>query len=312
MVGAAGVSRAPVSVLIPVRNEEQNLPDCLRHLQWASEIFVVDSSSTDDSARLSERAGARVVQFTWNGRWPKKKNWALANLPFANDWVLIVDADERITDELAQEIASAVRDPGDRVGYYVNRRLIFLRRWIRHCGYYPSWNLRLVRRGQGRYERLADREPDQTGDNEVHEHLVADGPVGYLRNDMLHFAYPTIGAFVEKHNRYSSWEAHVEVHGRESELRPRPLGSPLERRRFWRHVSRTMPFRPWLRFVYSYVLRLGFLDGRPGFVLCRLIAYYEFLCAAKAEELRLRSRHVIDGEIARPATEEPKGDEQGS
>jgi glycosyltransferase involved in cell wall biosynthesis len=287
MARAAAVSRTPVSVLIPVRNEEQNLPDCLRHLQWASEIFVVDSSSTDDSVRLSERAGARVVQFSWDGQWPKKKNWALANLPFANDWVLIVDADERITDELAREITSAVQDPGDRVGYYINRRLIFMGRWIRHCGYYPSWNLRLVRRGRARYERLAEQEPEQTGDNEVHEHLVPDGPVGYLRSDMLHFAYPTIGAFVEKHNRYSTWEAHVEVHGRESALRPRLLGSPLERRRFWRRVSRLLPFRPWLRFLYGYVLRLGFLDGRPGLVLCRLLAYYEFLSAAKADEIRL-------------------------
>lgn len=280
------MNRVPVSVLVPVRNEEKNLPECLRHLQWASEVFVVDSASTDATARIAEAAGARVVQFSWNGSWPKKKNWALANLPFANDWVLIVDADEWITDELAREVGAVVQDPGGRIGFFVNRRLIFMGRWIRHCGYYPSWNLRLVRRGHAAYERVSDREPEQTGDNEVHEHLLADGPVAHLKSDMLHFAYPTISSFVEKHNRYSTWEAHVELHGRGSALRPRLMGSALERRRFWRQVSRRLPFRPWLRFLYGYVFRLGFLDGRPGLVLCRLLAFYEFLSAAKAEELR--------------------------
>jgi glycosyltransferase involved in cell wall biosynthesis len=301
LVGVDEVSRTPVSVLIPVRNEAGNLPDCLRHLQWADEIFVVDSSSTDGSAALSESAGARVVQFSWNGQWPKKKTWALANLPFTHDWVLIVDADERITAELAREITAVVQDPGEHVGYYVNRRLIFMGRWIRYCGYYPSWNLRLVRRHRAQYERLVDQEPQQTGDNEVHEHLVADGPVAYLKNDMLHFAYPTIASFIEKHNRYSSWEAHVEVQGRDSGLRPRPFGSPLERRRFWRRLSRRMPFRAFLRFVYGYVFRLGFLDGRPGFILCRLLACYEFLSAAKAEELRREAQRTATG-AARSAT----------
>jgi len=282
----------PVSVVVPVRNEERNLADCLRHLAWASEVFVVDSGSTDGTVRIAEAAGARVVQFAWDGRWPKKKNWALANLPFANEWVLIVDADEWITDALAKEIASVVREPGGRVGFNVNRRLMFMGRWIRHCGYYPSWNLRLVKRGQASYERLSETEPPQTGDNEVHEHLVAAGPVGHLRNDMLHFAYADIASFVEKHNRYSSWEAHVEEHGRESELKPRLFGSPLERRRFWRQLSRRVPFRSTLRFLYGYVFRLGFLDGRPGLVLCRLLAFYEYLSAAKADELRLQSRRA--------------------
>jgi glycosyltransferase involved in cell wall biosynthesis len=290
MAQVSPLSRVPVSVLVPVRNEEQNLSDCLRHLAWASEVFVVDSASTDATVRLAEEAGARVVQFAWDGQWPKKKNWALANLPFKNDWVLIVDADEWVTDELAREIAGVVQDPGERVAFYVNRRLIFMGRWIRHCGYYPSWNLRLLRRGRARYERLTVTEPLQTGDNEVHEHLLATGPVGHLTHDMLHFAYPTIASFVEKHNRYSTWEAHVELHGHESELRPRLFGSSLERRRFWRQVSRVLPLRPTLRFVYGYVLRLGFLDGQAGLVLCRLLAFYEYLSAAKAEELRINTR----------------------
>lgn len=289
MVQEPALTAVPVSVVIPVKNEESNLPECLRHLEWAGEVFVVDSASTDETVALASRAGARVVQFAWNGGWPKKKNWSLANLPFSHDWILIVDADERITSELAREIAAVVREPGDRLGFYLNRRLFFMGRWIRHCGYYPSWNLRLVRRGRGRYERLTDGESRDSGDNEVHEHLVTDGPVGYLQHDMLHFAYPTISSFVEKHNRYSSWEAHVELYERTSEVRPRLLAAPLERRRFWRRLSRFLPFRPALRFLYGYFLKLGFLDGRPGYVLCRLLAYYEFMSVAKATEMRLDS-----------------------
>src|SRR5690349_1993155 len=105
---APGLTAVPVSVVIPVKNEAENLPECLRHLAWASEIFVVDSSSSDETAQIAARAGAKVVQFAWDGRWPKKKNWSLVNLPFSHDWILIVDADERIPEALAREIATAI------------------------------------------------------------------------------------------------------------------------------------------------------------------------------------------------------------
>lgn len=276
--------KVPVSVLIPTLNESSNMSRCLDHLEWADEVVVVDSGSKDDTCRIAEAYGAHVVHFKWNGQWPKKKNWALRNVPFKHEWVLIVDADEWITPELAEEIERAIRS--DRyAGYYVNRRFIFMGQWIRHCGYYPSWNLRLIKRGHGEYEQLTGIDNTGSGDNEVHEHVAATGPVGHLNSDMLHFAFPSIHVFMEKHNRYSNWEAAVQFKGAERESAV--VGSTvLSKRRRLKRISRRMPLRPTLRFVYSYIFKGGFLDGRAGLVFCRLLAIYEYLSVAKYHELR--------------------------
>ena len=275
--------RVPVSVMIPALNEAKNLPRCLDHLAWADEVVVVDSGSKDETTAVAAAYGATVVQFQWNGRWPKKKNWALRNVEFKNDWVLIVDADEWITPELADEIAMAIESDSN-VGYYVNRKFIFMGGWIRHCGYYPSWNLRLIKRGHGEYERLTDIGDTGSGDNEVHEHVTADGPVGHLSHDMLHFAFPSINVFMEKHNRYSNWEAAVEYKNAHADAAA--IGGALTGRRRLKNFSRRLPFRPTLRFLYSYILKGGFLDGRPGYVFCRLLATYEFLSVSKLMELK--------------------------
>jgi glycosyltransferase involved in cell wall biosynthesis len=276
----------PVSVVVPVKNEEANLGECLRHVAWANEVFVVDSASTDRTCEIAREHGATIVQFAWDGKYPKKKNWAIANLPFTTDWILIVDADEHITPELAAEIAGVVADPGEKVGFYINRKFMFLGSWIRHCGYYPSWNLRLIRRGHGQYEQISDSADTRSGDNEVHEHVVCDGPTASLRHDMLHYAFPTVDIFMEKHNRYSNWEALVQHENLGGGLPRRLFGHELERRRFLKGIASRLPFRPTLRFTYAYILRKGFLDGRRGLVFCRLLATYEFLCVAKLRELR--------------------------
>jgi glycosyltransferase involved in cell wall biosynthesis len=141
----------PVSVLIPAKNEEANLAACLESVARADEVFVVDSQSSDCSVEIAKSYGANIVQFQFNGRWPKKKNWSLENLAFRNEWVLIVDCDERITPELWQEIAVAIQNP-ENSGYYINRKVFFLGKWIRYGGKYPDWNLRLFKHKQGRYE----------------------------------------------------------------------------------------------------------------------------------------------------------------
>ncbi len=284
--------KAPVSVVIPTLNESKNLARCLDHLTWADEVVVVDSGSRDDTAAIAERYGAKVIRFHWNRSWPKKKNWALRHAPLANDWVLIVDADEWIMPELAREVDQVIRQKPNHAGFYVNRRFIFMGRWIKHCGYYPSWNLRLIRRGQGEYERLTDVGNTGSGDNEVHEHVVPKGPVGYLEHDMLHFAFPNIHTFMEKHNRYSNWEAIVQLQNEQAngeadgdESTDKAIGLVLSRRRRLKNISRRMPFRPTLRFLYAYVFRGGFLDGKAGYVFCRLLAIYEYLSVAKHTEL---------------------------
>jgi glycosyltransferase involved in cell wall biosynthesis len=237
---------------------------------------------------LAEKNGATVVQFKWNGKFPKKKNWALANVPWKNEWVLILDADERITPELAAEIQAELKAP-QADGYFINRRFIFLGQWIRHCGYYPSWNLRLFRHRRGRYEEM-QTSGTVSGDNEVHEHVVLQGRTAYLKNDMLHHAYPDIYTWMEKHNRYSNWEAEVEVCGGQLGSSTGGIGERLSARRKLRMWSRRLPFRPALRFVYSYVLKRGFLDGRAGYMFCRLLAAYEMLNVFKARELRQKAK----------------------
>ncbi len=165
----------PVSVLIPIRNEAANLPRCLASVRWADEIFVVDSQSTDGSPAIAEAAGAQVVQFKFNGIWPKKKNWALENLPFRHPWVFILDADEVLPPSAEAEIAAIVAYPNlDTAGYWINRRFMFMGTWLRHS-YYPNWNLRLFQHRLGRYEQLVHG-ATQSGDNEVHEHVSRAGP----------------------------------------------------------------------------------------------------------------------------------------
>jgi len=273
-----------LSVLIPTRNERRNIVDCIRSVSWCDEVVVVDSGSDDGTQELVQANGARVVDFKWDGLHPKKKNWALENVPWKNEWVLILDADERIRPELAEEIRSALRQ--SRVdGYFINRRFIFLEKWINHCGYYPSWNLRLFRHTKGRYEKLHSGDT-ASGDNEIHEHVVLNGTAAYLQEDMLHYAYPDIYTWIEKHNRYSNWEAEVEVRGEGNGEIGAGAGSPLARRRWLRNKSRRLPFRPTLRFLYSYVLKRGFLDGYHGYIFCRLLASYEMLNVFKSHDLR--------------------------
>jgi Glycosyltransferases involved in cell wall biogenesis len=284
------IERCPISVLIPAKNERANIEACIASAAFADEVVVVDSGSTDGTRELAQSLGARVVDFQWDGRFPKKKNWALANVPWRNEWVFILDADERITPELAGEIRRIVSAP-TADGYYVNRRFWFIDGWLRHCGYYPSWNLRFFRHRLGRYEQFGDVADTSSGDNEVHEHVVLSGRSAHLRGEMEHYAFPDISTWVEKHNRYSNWEARLIASGGDDAVRhARQLTPVLARKRRLKQFARHLPFRPLLRFLYHYVYRLGFLDGYRGFAFCRLMGFYEFLSCAKASELRRTSR----------------------
>lgn len=281
-------ARAPLSVLVPVKNEAANLGDCLASVSFAREVVVVDSGSTDGTQAIAEAAGARVVHFVWNGKLPRKKNWALENVPWHHEWVLIVDADERITPELERQIRLAICRI-DVDGFYLNRRFWFLDGWINHCGYFPSWNLRLFRHRLGRYEQVEIGENILSGDNEVHEHVLLNGRAEYLSSPMEHYAFPDVATFVEKHDRYSSWEAAASTKLNatgEKSLRPAPFGTPLERKRWLRKLATAVPFRPSLRFLYHYVWRQGFRDGYRGWLLCRLLARYERMIVLKERELK--------------------------
>lgn len=281
-------SKIPLSVIVPIFNEEKNLARALASVSWADDIWVVDSKSTDRSVEIAPNLGAQVIQFEFNGIWPKKKNWSLDNLALKNEWVFLLDADEEIPSEAATEFAAIIEDQDSEIqGYWINRRFMFMDRWMKHA-YYPNWNLRLLRRGCGRFEQLAFGATD-SGDNEVHEHLKVAGKTGQLSCEMLHYPFPDVATFIEKHNRYSNWEAVVAVEGGHQTEDPKRQRQVDGKRRLKRWVQR-LPFRPTLRFLWVYILQKGFLDGREGFYFARLHAIYEQMTLMKIYQLRQRAK----------------------
>ena len=271
----------PLSVLIPTRDEARNIADCLAAVAFADERIVFDSHSTDETLALARTAGARIVQREFDV-FSRHKNWALDNIEFAHDWILIVDADERVTPELAAEIAATIRAADAADGYYIARQNLFQGKWIRRAGMYPDWQLRLFRRGKARYE-----------DRIVHEHMVVDGRAAFLRHHFVHHDFKGIERYFERHNHYTSLEA-VEIHRLLNALpgSDRVIAGDLsapgpQRRRAIKHFAyRHLPGRAFLMFVYMYVWKLGFLDGRIGFRYCLIRAFHEYQISLKLLELR--------------------------
>ena len=277
--------KLPVSVIIPVRNEAKNLPRCLQALRDVGEVYVIDSHSTDDTVEIARSHGARVVQFHYLGGWPKKRQWAMNTLPIACDWILLLDADEVLTPELAEEIRSAIQNPAVD-GYSIRLRIWFLGRVLRH-GDVGLWKLSLFRRGKGRYEcRLADQDASMA-DMEVHEHVVVEGATARLRNPLVHHNVESLSRYIQKHDEYSNWESRVLLQrGDDKDLPPSLMGTQAQRRRWLKRKLFALPGSPVLLFLYRYVLRLGFLDGVPGLIYCGFQAVQMFHTKAKIYELK--------------------------
>jgi glycosyltransferase involved in cell wall biosynthesis len=277
----------PVTVVMPVLNEETNLAAALESIRWASEIFVVDSGSIDATAAIAESHDARVFQFSYEIGGPKKKAWSLANLPFSNDWTLYLDGDERITESLRVEIAAAVAAAAHD-GYYLDREFIFRGRPLQ--SYRPDWNLRLFRHRLASIEDLGMRDLPGTGDNEIHEHFVLDGRTGFLNSPLLHEDDRGIGPWVERHNKYATWEAHLYRRLRTEPVKPRAadLRDPIARNRLMRRVWARLPGRPALRFLMWYVGKRACLDGFRGLQYSLLMAWYELIIGIKVAELERR------------------------
>ena len=285
-----------LDVLIITRNEEANLPHCLEALQgWTRKIFVVDSGSTDRTPEIAREMGAEFVHHDWPG-YAAQKNWALENLDLDASWTLIIDADEVITPALRAEIERICSKNPDEVpeaGFYLNRRLIFMEKPIRHCGYFPSWNLRLFKRGKAVYES-----------REVHEHMLVDGETGYIKPPMEHWDRRGLGYYVAKHNEYSSLEAKALVNDLESDssrIKASLFGNAVERRRWMKlRIYPWLPM-PWVfRFLYMFVLRLGFLDGIHGFRFCLFIASYEMFVKLKLIEFQREQKSVHEAALPDP------------
>jgi glycosyltransferase involved in cell wall biosynthesis len=241
-----------LSVAIIAWNEEERLRGCLESITWADEIVVVDAESTDKTVSLAREFTDKVYVRSWPG-FAVQKNFALEHT--TGDWILSLDADERVTSELRERIAAIVKADGPADGYSIPRRNIFWGAWVRHGGLYPDYQLRLFRRGAGRFV-----------DDAVHESIRVQGRVDNLVAPLLHHSYRDLEDFVRRSNRYSTLSAQDWVR----RGRPARLGDLI--------------MRPLGRFVSMYILQRGFLDGWRGFVLAVLYAEYVFLRMAKVWE----------------------------
>ncbi len=279
----------PVTVIIPVRNEAKNLPGCLKALKNVGEVYVIDSQSTDDTVEMARSHGAQVVQFHYAGGWPKKRQWAMNTLPIAYDWILLLDADEVLTPELAEEIRAAIQNSVID-GYFILLRTQFLGRILRH-GDVGLWKMSLFRRGKGKFEcRLKDQDASMA-DMEIHEHVVIDGATAKLGNSLIHRNVESLSRYIRKHDEYSNWESRVLLQdGDDSELPPSLAGTQAQRRRWLKRKLFAVPGSPVLLFLYRYFLRLGFLDGVPGLIYCGFQAVQMFHTKAKIYELKLHER----------------------
>ena len=276
----------PVTVIVPVRNEARNLPRCLDSLRGAGEVLVIDSQSSDETCAIAESFGARVVQFQYAGGWPKKRQWALDTIPLAYDWILLLDADETMTAQLFQEIRKAIQNP-QMVGYRVRLQMYFLGKLLRHCDA-SFWKLSLFRKGQARFECRLKGQDASMADMEVHEHMIADGPVGALQNPLVHHNVESLSRYIRKHDEYSNWEARVltGADGGSEAMAGSPWGTQAERRRWLKKKLYRLPGSPALLFFYRYVFRFGFLDGVPGLIYCTFQAVQMFHTKAKIYELK--------------------------
>jgi glycosyltransferase involved in cell wall biosynthesis len=246
------VSAPRLSVVVITLNEEDRIRDCLASVAWADEIIVVDAGSEDKTVALAREVTDHVVSRPWDG-FAAQKNFGIERA--TGEWVLSLDADEQVEPALRDEIVAALANPGAHAGYRLARRNIMWGQWIRHGRLYPDWQLRLFRRGRGRFIERA-----------VHESVSVDGPVGRLTTPLRHESYRDVSDFLRRADRYATLAAEE-----------------------W--VLRGVPFRPWQlvtaplgRFLSMYVLHKGFLDGSRGFLLAVLYAYYVFVRSAKIWE----------------------------
>jgi glycosyltransferase involved in cell wall biosynthesis len=262
------MTKIPVSVVVLTRDEAPNIVRCLAALADFDQIFVVDSDSTDCTPELAAAAGATVVPFRWNGRYPKKKQWCLENLPVRNDWIFYVDADEIVTPELACEIAGIIDAGPDHAGYFIEGRYIFLGRplrfGLRNC------KLSLLNRRYASFPPCPDLDVTAMWEVEGHYQPRIEGSVRRLRHWVWHADAKSLYAWFERHNRYSDWEAALRADGR--------LEALAAHDRPWRRLLKRLfahaPLRPLAAFVHSYVLRLGILDGAAGWHFAMARSYY--------------------------------------
>jgi len=270
-----------ISILILTFNEAANLPACLAALKWSDDILVVDSHSTDNTVAVARAAGARVLQNRFVN-FAAQRNFGLEQGGLKHEWVLHLDADELVTPEFVAELRQVVQTPA-LDAFRVPSKMMFQGRWLKHSGMYPTYQVRFGRRDKLKFVQVGHGQRED----------LPPERLGTLREALLHFSFSKgIADWVIRHNRYSTDEARHFV----SDVAGRPLdwpglfsaGDAVRRRRALKQLAFHLPFRAALRFFYMFVLKRGFLDGRPGYHYCRLLAFYEYLVSLKIQELRAK------------------------
>ena len=269
----------PVSVMIFTLNEELNLPGCLRSLAWCDDVIVIDSFSGDNTRGLALSAGTRVFEHVFTG-FGDQRNWALEEAAPIHEWVLILDADERVTDDLAAELGRVLPGVPESVGAFrLKRRFHMWGRWLRHSSLYPTWVVRLVRKGRVRYVNRGHAETQQV-----------EGEIRNLENDLIDENLKGMDDWFERHNRYAHKDAEYELQEDARSASPGSLfgGDPMQRRKALKRLASKVPGRPLVYFLYSYIWRRGFLDGKDGLIFCMMRALYQGMVVARKHDLRRR------------------------
>jgi len=280
----------PISVIILTYNEEKNIEACLKSLDgWAEDIFVVDSYSNDHTLEISRIFTDKIFQHPFENQ-AKQLNWALENLPINTEWVMRIDADEKVMPALRDELVDKLHTlENDITGLYVKRRVYFMGRWIKHGGYYPTWLLRIWRKNKAYCE-----------ERWMDEHMkVVEGKVSFLESDIIDENRKDLHWWIGKHNSYATREAidifNLKYGFLDYDTIPSKLLGTQEQRKRWikEKIYANMPLfvRPFLYFVYRYIIKLGFLDGREGLIWHVLQGFwYRFLVDAKIYEIQKRAR----------------------
>jgi glycosyltransferase involved in cell wall biosynthesis len=276
---AAVADAVQVSVLILTLNEEANLDGCLDSVAWCDDIVVVDSGSSDRTTQIATARGARVVRRDFDN-YANQRNFALRDIQYKHAWVLMLDADERVVEDLRVEIATAVRDAGaDTAMFQFRRKDHLYGRWIRASSGYPTWFGRLVRLGRIWVERP------------INEEYHTEGTIRRLQAHLHHFPFNKgFAEWFRKHDRYSSMEAQLLVDGSAPRAGFKALfgGDAVQRRKAFKALLYTVPGRPLIVFLSLYVLRGGFLEGQAGLTFSLLRSWYEYMIDCKRRELRRR------------------------
>lgn len=275
----SSTTRIPLTAIILSLNEEANISACASALARAGDLVLVDSHSTDGTVERARTARPDVRIFFHPFKdFVEQRNWALDYTSPKFPWVLFVDADEFCSPTLLDEISEFISNSGDHVGGYVAGKNYFLGRWLKHTTYYPSYQLRLLRLGEVRFRKEGHGQRETT-----------DGPFVYFREGWRHEGFSQgVSHWIARHNRYSSEETELLVRLRNEKMSLRELVSsdPIVRRRSAKRLGAKLPFRPLTRFVYTYVLRRGFMDGIPGLMYCLLRVAHDIHIVVKLYELR--------------------------